>query len=101
LEDCIVAAKFTLPPLHGSGSPLALPFNVPLSQRLLDPTIKSGNPAGFNPPDPFRFTNIDPATGNPITTVNAQTDYQWEYVWHCHLLGHEENDMMRPIKVTP
>jgi hypothetical protein len=19
----------------------------------------------------------------------------WEYVWHCHLLGHEENDMMR------
>jgi hypothetical protein len=21
----------------------------------------------------------------------------WEYVWHCHLLGHEENDMMRPV----
>jgi len=25
------------------------------------------------------------------------TDYGWEYVWHCHLLGHEENDMMRPL----
>jgi hypothetical protein len=24
-------------------------------------------------------------------------DFGWEYVWHCHLLGHEENDMMRPI----
>ena len=24
-------------------------------------------------------------------------DFGWEYVWHCHLLGHEENDMMRPM----
>ncbi len=23
-------------------------------------------------------------------------NFGWEYVWHCHLLGHEENDMMRP-----
>jgi hypothetical protein len=22
------------------------------------------------------------------------------YVWHCHLLEHEDNDMMRPYKVT-
>ena len=25
------------------------------------------------------------------------SNFGWEYVWHCHLLGHEENDMMRPI----
>ena len=25
------------------------------------------------------------------------TNFGWEYVWHCHILGHEENDMMRPI----
>jgi len=24
----------------------------------------------------------------------------WEFVWHCHLLGHEENDMMRPVALT-
>ncbi len=23
-----------------------------------------------------------------------------EYVWHCHLLGHEENDMMRPLSMA-
>ena len=30
-------------------------------------------------------------------------NYCCEYVWHCHLLGHEENDMMRPlvIQVAP
>ena len=25
------------------------------------------------------------------------TNFGHEYVWHCHILGHEENDMMRPI----
>jgi hypothetical protein len=25
--------------------------------------------------------------------------FGWEYVWHCHILSHEEMDMMRPIKV--
>ena len=20
-----------------------------------------------------------------------------EYTWHCHILSHEENDMMRPV----
>ena len=23
-----------------------------------------------------------------------------EYVWHCHILEHEEHDMMRPLVVT-
>ena len=22
------------------------------------------------------------------------------YVWHCHILDHEDNDMMRPMKMT-
>jgi spore coat protein A len=24
----------------------------------------------------------------------------WEYVWHCHILEHEEHDMMRPLVVS-
>jgi FtsP/CotA-like multicopper oxidase with cupredoxin domain len=23
------------------------------------------------------------------------------YVWHCHILDHEDNDMMRPYKLLP
>ncbi len=30
---------------------------------------------------------------------NVMTNFGWEYVWHCHLLGHEENDMMRPMSM--
>ncbi len=52
------------------------------------------------------LTPIDPATGAnrtlvPLTgepwTGNEIVTLDWEYVWHCHILSHEENDMMRPI----
>jgi FtsP/CotA-like multicopper oxidase with cupredoxin domain len=28
-------------------------------------------------------------------------DYTGESVWHCHVLEHEDNDMMRPLSVEP
>jgi FtsP/CotA-like multicopper oxidase with cupredoxin domain len=33
------------------------------------------------------------ALGNVIPEAN-------EYVWHCHILEHEEHDMMRPLIIT-
>ena len=39
-----------------------------------------------------------PAT--PSRSPIPDVDFGWEYVWHCHILGHEENDMMRPIKFS-
>jgi hypothetical protein len=44
------------------------------------------------------FSNMDPVDlGNALATptVNAMTNFGFEYVWHCHILSHEENDMMR------
>ena len=68
-----------------------LPFAIPYSLRALNPAIPIGS--GFG------FTNIDPVTQQPIVppVTNQITDFAWEYVWHCHILSHEENDMMRPI----
>jgi FtsP/CotA-like multicopper oxidase with cupredoxin domain len=85
LEDAIIAMK----PVK-----MTFPFAIPESVRLLDPTRPqyATNPAGMP-----GFTNIDPYTNNGVTTVNDYTNFGWEYVWHCHLLGHEENDMMRPL----
>jgi hypothetical protein len=79
LEDCIVAMRPVAP---------TLPFKIGDSIRPLDPTMAVD--------DPISVTN--PADGNPITIPNSMTNFGWEYVWHCHLLGHEENDMMRPIR---
>ena len=82
LEDAIVALRPIAPTNH-------LPFfKVPNSVRLLDPTQPQGGT--------MNFTNINPL-GNPVTVTNEPTNFGWEYVDHCHLLGHEENDMMRPM----
>jgi fibronectin type 3 domain-containing protein len=79
LEDAIVALRPVAP---------KTPFGLPDSIRPLDVTMPIGSTVGF--------TNIDP-NGNPITVINQLFNFGWEYVWHCHLLGHEENDMMRPM----
>ncbi|HEY2420992.1 MAG TPA: multicopper oxidase domain-containing protein, partial [Neobacillus sp.] len=27
--------------------------------------------------------------------------YTGQYVWHCHMLEHEDYEMMRPFRVVP
>ncbi|MBT1070961.1 FG-GAP-like repeat-containing protein [Pelotalea chapellei] len=84
LEDTIVALRPITP---------RVPFALPDSIRPLNPAA----PLGLS--DMAGFSNIDTATGNPAAspTLNAFTNFGYEYVWHCHILSHEENDMMRPI----
>ena len=36
-----------------------------------------------------------------ITTVRALFDTAGLYVWHCHIVEHEDNEMMRPYVVGP
>jgi FtsP/CotA-like multicopper oxidase with cupredoxin domain len=70
-----------------------LPWPIPDSVRLLDPSSPQGTSA--------QFTGVNPATNAGNNVSNQPTNFGWEYVWHCHLLGHEENDMMRPIMFRP
>ena len=79
LEDCIVALRPCAP---------KQPFGLPDSVRPLDVTMPIGSTG--------QFKNVDPL-GNPITVINDLVNFGWEYVWHCHLLSHEEMDMMRPV----
>ncbi|MCX6057966.1 MAG: multicopper oxidase domain-containing protein [Chloroflexi bacterium] len=85
LEDTIIALRPIVP---------KSPFGLWDSIRPLNPAMPIGDKSGFNNTD-FK--------GNPLTGVNIisnqMTNFGWEYVWHCHILGHEEMDMMRPIKV--
>ena len=36
-----------------------------------------------------------------ITRVKAKFDLPGLYVWHCHIVEHEDNEMMRPYRVGP
>ena len=82
LEDTIVALRPIAP---------VVPFKLPNSIRPLNPAFPLGSTMGFS--------QINTKTGGnlvPLTT-NRMHDFGWEYVWHCHILSHEENDMMRPL----
>ena len=36
-----------------------------------------------------------------VTRVKAKFDLAGLYIWHCHILSHEDNEMMRPFCVGP
>jgi len=39
---------------------------------------------------------------NEVTRIKMTFDRAGRYVWHCHILSHEDHDMMRPMQVgTP
>ncbi len=80
LEDIIVALR---------PAKMTFPFQIPDSVRDLDTTMPEGTTA--------QFTGVNPFTNAPMTVTNQPVNFGWEYVWHCHILGHEENDMMRPM----
>ena len=36
-----------------------------------------------------------------VTRIKAKVDVEGLYVWHCHILEHEDNEMMRSYRVGP
>jgi hypothetical protein len=101
LEDVYVAVKATRP---------VVPFGVPASQRVLDPSQAVGSSLGFTQIDPltgaapsYQTQLVAGVTSNVVTAkyTNQLTDFDNEYVWHCHILGHEEQDFMRPFIFRP
>jgi FtsP/CotA-like multicopper oxidase with cupredoxin domain len=89
LEDTIVAMR----PVHPD-----LPFEVPNSVRLMDPTKAEG--AILPPPPPVLDEWFDPngiptaGPGGEGVLTNEFVNFGSEFVLHCHLLSHEEMDMM-------
>ncbi|MCL7452001.1 MAG: multicopper oxidase domain-containing protein, partial [Anaerolineae bacterium] len=59
--------------------------------------------AGSNGPLPWETGFKDTVISYPgeITRVKARFDYEGFYVWHCHIVEHEDNEMMRPFHVGP
>ena len=86
LEDTIVALRPILP---------IVPFDVPNSIRPINPAMALGEPLE-GPPGGY----VDPS-GEPIATVTNHTvNFGWEYVVHCHILSHEEMDMMHGVAMA-
>jgi spore coat protein A len=54
------------------------------------------------PPDPCETGFKDTVVAFPqeTTRLRARFDIAGRYVWHCHIIDHEDNDMMRPYQIS-
>ena len=58
---------------------------------------------GVRPPERWEAGFKDTVIAYPgeITRVKALFDLPGLYVWHCHIVEHEDNEMMRPYFIGP
>jgi FtsP/CotA-like multicopper oxidase with cupredoxin domain len=55
------------------------------------------------PPRPWETGFKDTVIAYPgeVTRIRAKFDTAGQYVWHCHIVEHEDNEMMRPFRIGP
>jgi FtsP/CotA-like multicopper oxidase with cupredoxin domain len=54
-------------------------------------------------PEPWETGFKDTVIAYPgqVTRVRAQFNTPGQFVWHCHIVEHEDNEMMRPYRIGP
>jgi FtsP/CotA-like multicopper oxidase with cupredoxin domain len=57
-------------------------------------------PARGPEPGESGFKDTVVAYPGEVTRVQARFDLTGRYVWHCHIVEHEDNEMMRPFRVV-
>ncbi|MGE5224364.1 MAG: multicopper oxidase domain-containing protein [Omnitrophica WOR_2 bacterium] len=102
------------PPLdYNTGNARALGGNPDITPFLQGPTmLPDPNEAGWKDTIhalpgqvtriAVRFAPMDNAINDPNLTYPFDPNAEGHgYVWHCHIVDHEDNEMMRPYAVTP
>jgi FtsP/CotA-like multicopper oxidase with cupredoxin domain len=64
------------------------------------PVQLAGDP---RPAEPWESGFKDTVIAYPgeVTRVKAKFDTPGTFVWHCHIVEHEDNEMMRPYRIGP
>jgi len=116
LVDFEVIEKGSIHPGHytpadGAGAMPVVTLNGlrPNAEPGADPVIDSA-PAGSyyrlqdtekGRKDTVRVPPADEITGSPgYVRIRAHFDIIGTYMWHCHILAHEDHEMMRPFRVN-
>jgi FtsP/CotA-like multicopper oxidase with cupredoxin domain len=68
--------------------------------EVLQPIQLDGTPI---PAEPWESGFKDTVIAYPgqVTRVRAQFKTPGQFVWHCHIVEHEDNEMMRPYRIGP
>ena len=70
----------------------------PITGEPVRPVVLSGNPRG---PEAWETGLKDTVIAYPgeVTRIKAKFDNPGQFVWHCHIVEHEDNEMMRPYRI--
>jgi FtsP/CotA-like multicopper oxidase with cupredoxin domain len=89
----------------GTGAPCTIGTACNPAAAAFTSTDPNPASATYGTPVAVTTTVTDPVTGLPVTAP-VSTPF-WEpvtagpYAWHCHIVDHEDNEMMRPLLVIP
>ena len=69
-------------------------------EDVVQPIQLEGNPTL---PRPWETGVKDTVVALPgqVTRIRAHFETPGQYVWHCHIVEHEDNEMMRPYRIGP
>jgi len=72
----------------------------PVTGEPVQPVQLSGD---VRPPEAWEIGLKDTVTAYPgeVTRIRAKFDTPGTFVWHCHIVSHEDNEMMRPYRIGP
>ena len=99
-DNYVAATELTMPAVLGAG----LQPNMDDLGRPVAPA--SGDPYTVNPDEAGWKETIRVPPGSldglrvGYAKVRAKFDIAGTYMWHCHILAHEEHEMMRPFMVV-
>jgi spore coat protein A len=68
--------------------------------EVLEPVTPTGD---TTPPETWETGFKDTVIAYPgqVTRVRVQFNTPGQFVWHCHIVEHEDNEMMRPFRIGP
>jgi spore coat protein A len=74
---------------------------IPIDVHEEDHAIRVIGPP--QPPEPWESGLKDTVNAYPneVTRVRLRFTRAGNYVWHCHIVSHEDNEMMRPYRIGP
>jgi len=75
----------------------------PIHVHLVKFAVLGRGGDGTRPPEAWETGFKDTVISYPgeITRIKANYDLAGFYVWHCHIVEHEDNEMMRPYHIGP
>ncbi len=105
LSPCGTLPPGSVPPWPNNYTPLELPIGDYLQGNIIPPAVNEKGWKDTIQMSPMQATTIRIRWQALDNSGHAPNWYTFDptigqgYVWHCHIIDHEDNEMMRPYKV--